>query len=68
MKKTTLLLFIFSILLVTSGYSQVSSMTNNSPMFPPNPFLGWNGVGPGGQRPLEIPLRSSCTAADYLLT
>ena len=54
MKKITLLSAVVSLLLGTTIHAQVSTVGNKSPIFPPNPFLGWGGAGPGGPKTLEI--------------
>lgn len=54
MKKLILISAVASFVIGTKSNAQVSSLGNGSPLFPPAPFVGWNGTGLGGARNLDI--------------
>lgn len=54
MKDLILISAVASFVIGTKVNAQVSSLGNGSPLFPPAPFVGWNGTGIGGARNLDI--------------
>jgi hypothetical protein len=53
MKKIKLFSLIFAFAFAIKVNGQVSTLGNASPLFPPAPFVGWDGTGPGGARHLD---------------